>query len=106
MTDQRPSRLGRKRLFHGSSVSFQPGDVLHSARWLGLPELAKTVHQQRYDPGFVYVTERPDYAAAFGTVYEVQPLGPVTRDPDAPFAWRCRRAKVVARGSSTLGGAA
>jgi hypothetical protein len=91
--------MKRRTMFHGTRAQLSPGDYLLPAQTLGLPPLVKTPNQPRYSPLFVYVTERQDYAAVFGQVYEVEPVGFLERDPDARKAWRCRRARVIGAAS-------
>lgn len=83
------------RFLHGTKAALVPGDYLLPAQTLGLPPRIKTPNQPRYSPLWVYITERQDYAAIFGLVYEVEPVGSIERDPDARQAWRCRRARVI-----------
>jgi hypothetical protein len=90
-----------RRLLHGSHAQLAPGHTILPAHALGLPPRLKTPNQPRYSPLWVYVTERADYAACFGTVYEVEPIGTLVRDPDAKWAWRCRRARVIGRHSAS-----
>lgn len=89
--------MSTRALYHGTHAELDAGARLLPANTLGLPELAPTINQPRYSPRWVYVTERLDYAQAFGHVYRVQPLGPLEPDPDAARAWRCRRALVLER---------
>jgi hypothetical protein len=87
--------------FHGGPAGLKPGDELRTARELGFVNLQdRGPNQPNYDPDFVYLSKRKNYAQTMawmqqGAVYEVRPVGPYGRDPDAVDSVKARRAVVV-----------
>lgn len=98
--------------FHGGVPGLTAGELLQPASALGVsyayrrgPSAAGPV----YDPRFVYFTTSSDVATGFaarcvhplagevpGSVYEVEPVGPIHEDPDYPgIGLRAREARVL-----------
>lgn len=99
--------------FHGGVPGLKPGDLLLSARQLGI---AFQYHASSapYDPSWVYLTtdegaaqgyasryvEFPSNRTGYGDVYEAEPLDVPSSDPDYSLVFpdafvRCRRARIT-----------
>lgn len=89
------------KLYHGGPAGLKRGDLIRSARELGLGNLDdKGPNQPNYSPDFVYMTRRRNYAQLFawglkGAVYEVEAVGSYGPDPDAVDSFKARRARVL-----------
>lgn len=98
--------------YHGGVPGLSPGDKILPPRVTGtqrpmeefLPaRVTAATHPWIARAGFVYFTRDWDHAAQFaaaypdGAVYEVQPDGEISPDPDAPggAAWRARSATII-----------